>query len=125
MQFVLLKLPRLGERAPPEQRPPIDDGAMANKAGMSSAAKPNQVKMQVAPRMPQTASISATQTPIALTAVAAMATGSEGAEGGAGESAAARGFQQLSAEVWASMNPRARKYYTKLRNQGAQKQGGK
>ena len=45
--------------------------------------------MQVAPRMLQTAAISATQAPIALTAVASMATGSEGAEAGAGENAAA------------------------------------
>ena len=61
--------------------------------------------------MPQTAAISATQAPIALTAVTAMATGSEGAETGAGESVAAGGVQQLSAEEWAAKSPRARKYY--------------
>ena len=71
--------------------------AMASKADVSSAAKPNK-------------------------AAATMATGSEV---GAGESAEAAVLQQLPPEVWATMNPRARKYYTKLRNQGAQKQGGK
>ena len=81
------------------------------RADVSSAAKPNQAKMQVAPRMPQTAAISATQAPIALTAVTAMATGSDGAEAGAGESAAASGVQQLSAEVWATMGQRARRNY--------------
>jgi hypothetical protein len=75
------KMPRLGERTSPE--------AMATKADVSRAAKPNKAKMQVAPRMPQPAAISATEAPIALTAVTAMATGSEGAEGGAEESAAA------------------------------------
>ena len=45
--------------------------------------------MQVAPRMPQTATISAKQAPIALTAVTAMATGSEGAEAGSEGNAAA------------------------------------
>ena len=83
------KMPRLGERAPPEKRLSIDDGAMASKADVSSAAKPNKAKMQAAPRMPQTAAISATQASIALTAVTAMATGSEGAETGVEESAAA------------------------------------
>ena len=89
------KMPRLGERAPPEKRLSIDDGAMASKADVSSAAKPNKTTMPGAPRMPQTAAISATQAPIALTAVTAMATGSEGAEAGAEESAAAAVATQL------------------------------
>ena len=72
------KIPRLGERAPPEERSAIDYDAVATKTDVSRAAKPNKTKMQVAPRMPQTATISATQAPIALTAVAAMATSSEG-----------------------------------------------
>ena len=62
---------------------------MASKADVSSAAKPNKAKMQVAPRMPQTAAISSTQAPIALTVVTATAISSEGTEAGAGESAAA------------------------------------
>ena len=88
-------MPRLGERAPPEKRLSIDDGAMASKADVSSAAKPNKAKMQVAPRMPQTAAISATQASIALTVEAAMATGSEGAKAGTGERAAAAVAMQL------------------------------
>ncbi len=75
--------------------------------------------------MPQPAAISATEAPIALTAVTAMATGSEGAEGGAGGSAAPTGVQQLPPEVWSSMSRTAKKYYNKLHNQGARKQGGK
>ena len=71
------KMPRLGERAPPEQRLSIEDGAMASKADVLSAAKPNKAKTQVAPRTPQAAVISATQAPIALTAATAMATGYE------------------------------------------------
>ncbi len=62
---------------------------MASKADVPSAVKSNKAKMQVAPRIPQTAAISATQAPIALTAVTAMATGFDGAETGAEESAAA------------------------------------
>ena len=119
------KIPRLGERAPPEERPSIDGSAMASKADVSSAAKPNKAKMQVAPRMPQTAAISATQAPIALTAVAAMATGSEGAEAGAGENAAPSGVQQLSAEVWAAMSSRAKGHYLHTHKKGTRKQGGK
>ena len=119
------KIPRLGERAPPEKRLSIDDGAMANKAGVSSAAKPNKAEMQVAPRMPQAATISATQAPIALTAVTAMATGSEGTEAGAGESAAPLGVQQLSAEVWAAIISRAKGHYLHTHKKGTRKQGGK
>ena len=88
------KMPRLGQCSPPEKRLSIDDSAMASKAGVSSAAKPNQAKMQVAPRMPQTAAISEGAS-IALTAVAAMATGSEGAKAGTGERAAAAVAMQL------------------------------
>ena len=117
--------PRLGERAPPEKRPSIDDDAMASKADVSSAAKPNQAKMQVAPRMPQSAAISATQAPIALTAVASMATGSEGAEVCAGEMAAASGVQQPSEEAWAAMGKRARRNHRQRHNYGARNQGGK
>ena len=112
------KMPRLGECFPPEKRLSIDGSAMASKADVSSAAKPNQAKMQVAPRMPQTAAISATQAPIALTAVASMATGSEGAEAGVGESAAPSGVQQLSAEVWDTMSKAAKhNFFKKLRQQ--------
>ena len=60
---------------------------MANKADVSSAAKPNKTTMPGTPRMPQTAARAATKAPIALTAVTAMATGSEGV--GSEESAAA------------------------------------
>ena len=73
---------------------------MASKADVSSAAKPNK-------------------------AAATMATGSEGAEAGAGESAAASGVQQLSAEVWAGMNRTARKNYLQYHNTGVRKHGGK
>ena len=119
------KMPRLGECVPPEKRLSIDGSAMASKADVSSAAKPNKATMPGAPRMPHTATISATQAPIALTAVASMATGSEGAEAGVGENAAPAGVQQLSAEVWATMGQRARRNYRLRHSQGTQKQSGK
>ena len=98
---------------------------MASKADVSSAAKPNKAKMQAAPRMSQTAALSATQASIALTAVTAMATGSEGAHTGAEEMAAASGVQQLSAEVWAKMSPAAKHHHRQLHKAGARKQSGK
>ena len=64
------------------------------------------------------------QAPIALTEVTAMATGSDGAEAGAGESAAASGVQQLSAEVWATMSPGARHKYLKSCKAAIRKQSG-
>ena len=88
------------------------------------AAKPNKAKMQAAPRMPQTAAISATQASIALTAVTAMATGSEGAETGVEESAAAEVVaMQLPVEVWAAMSHAARQNVNRHRRKGARKQG--
>ena len=98
---------------------------MATKIGVSSAAKPNKATMPGAPRMPHTATISATQAPIALTAVAAIATGCEGAEGGAEERAAPSGVQQLSAEVWATMSGKAKNSYLRNHKAGQRKQGGK
>ncbi len=82
-----VKMPRLGERAPPENRLSIDDDAMNNKADVASAEKPNKATMQLPPRRAQLAAVPATKAPIALTVVTAMAMGSEGAEAGAGESA--------------------------------------
>ena len=50
--------------------------------------------------MPQTAAISATQAPIALTAVTAIATGSEGAEAGVGGSQAREVERPVGWELW-------------------------
>jgi len=118
------KMPRLGERALPEERPSIDDGAMASKAGVSSAAKSNKAILKPPQRTLQAATIPATIAPAELTA-ATMATGSEGADGGAGESAAPTGVQQLPPEVWSSMSRTAKKNYLQYHNNGARKQGGK
>jgi hypothetical protein len=51
---------RLGERAPPEKMPSIDEGVMASNADVPSAAKPNKTTMPGAQRMPLAATISAT-----------------------------------------------------------------
>jgi hypothetical protein len=115
------KMPRLGEHAPPETRPYTNDGTMASKADVSSAAKQYKTTMPGAPRMPQTAAIAATKAPIALTAVTAMATGSEGAKACAGENTTSSGLQQLPAEVWAGMSRMAQKNYTRVHKKGMRK----
>ena len=82
------KMPRLGERAPPEKRPSIDDSAMANKAGVPSAAKSNKAILKPPQRTLQAATIPPIIAPAALTA-ATMATDSEGANGESAAAAAA------------------------------------